>query len=528
MKVKRSKRDQVAWEQMFKVLRIYVRTNGHCRVPPNPEPSSLGYWLAQQLKVQRGSNLPEKQFRQLEKLGVDFGESDNQTSRDWQERWEERLKELADFQRRHGHCQVSRRSAEHHGLAVWLQNQRTRQNQGRLPPECWGQLQKLGVQLGRTSLNWDKSFSELAAYQKKHGHCDVPCHSKIDRKLGHWVGNQRGFRRKGLLSQERIAKLDELGFRWVAVFDRNTPSKSFEPWIKAREAQWQFMFERLVAYKKKHGHCSVTPTDGFGGRLNKWVILQRIEAREGTLLPTRQQRLDDIGFIWKGDNHDRRWRQQYDKLVAYQKKHGHCDVPCHWSKDRRLGHWISIQRIFRRKGSLNPERIQLLDQIGFRWNALFNLKSPPKSFRKLVSAQDALWNQMFARLLLYKKSHGHCGVLQADGCEGRLHKWVIRQRMNAKAGILPIARKQQLDQAGFLWEGRANDDRWDKQFAKLMVFQKTNGHCDVPCHLAEDRPFGHWIANQRSFYHKGQINPERIQRLEAIGFRWVVGQRRNI
>ncbi|CAB9499630.1 TUDOR [Seminavis robusta] len=57
---------------------------------------------------------------------------------------------------------------------------------------------------------WEESFALLEAYQKKHGHCQVPIRFDQDRRLGRWVYSQRIRRDK--LTSDQIRRLEELGF----------------------------------------------------------------------------------------------------------------------------------------------------------------------------------------------------------------------------------------------------------------------------------------------------------------------------
>ena len=73
---------------------------------------------------------------------------------------------------------------------------------------------------------WNQRLDELKAFRSPNGHCNVPYVYPPNRKLGHWVRNQRtqySRRRAGKkhrLTDERMRKLEELGFSWAAIGDR--------------------------------------------------------------------------------------------------------------------------------------------------------------------------------------------------------------------------------------------------------------------------------------------------------------------
>ncbi len=62
--------------------------------------------------------------------------------------------------------------------------------------------------------NWEEMFQALVAFKKDKGHCRVPAKWSENPQLGTWVGTRRRDFRKGRLSEERVARLEALGFEW--------------------------------------------------------------------------------------------------------------------------------------------------------------------------------------------------------------------------------------------------------------------------------------------------------------------------
>ena len=60
------------------------------------------------------------------------------------------------------------------------------------------------------------SQAELVAYKAIHHHTNVPCpcSDKKYKKLGRWVSWQRDLKKKNNLDEERMKKLDDIGFVW--------------------------------------------------------------------------------------------------------------------------------------------------------------------------------------------------------------------------------------------------------------------------------------------------------------------------
>ena len=202
--------------------------------------------------------------------------------------------------------------------------------------------------LDRIGSPWDLRFFALEAFRKRHGHCDVPARYKKNPELGTWVGNQRTLRSRGKLSDERIQRLDAIGFPW-----------------DAHDLLWERRFQELVEYERKHGHCNVPSRYRKNLKLGNWANNQR--GRRGELSDERIQRLDAIGFPW--DVYDALWEQRFEELVEYERKHGHCNVPRNYAKSPKLSSWVSNQRSARSRGELSDERIRRLKAIGFVWDA---------------------------------------------------------------------------------------------------------------------------------------------------------------
>ena len=127
----------------------------------------------------------------------------------------------------------------------------------------------------------DGAYGRLVAYKDIHSDCNVPSTYEPDPQLGRWVNQQRS--RKATLSDERIARLDELDFIW------NT-----------RAARWEEMFARLVAYNDVHGDCNVPQSYEPDPLFGFWVSLQCEFKRrsEPSLSEERIARLDKLGFDW--------------------------------------------------------------------------------------------------------------------------------------------------------------------------------------------------------------------------------------
>ncbi|RQR20376.1 DEAD/DEAH box helicase, partial [Burkholderia stagnalis] len=62
---------------------------------------------------------------------------------------------------------------------------------------------------------WDLNYGRFKTFVSTYGHADVPDSYVADgAQLGRWCGRQRLLRRRGDLPEERVSRLESLGFNW--------------------------------------------------------------------------------------------------------------------------------------------------------------------------------------------------------------------------------------------------------------------------------------------------------------------------
>ena len=155
------------------------------------------------------------------------------------EQWNARFEELLNYRSEHGHCDVPNRGGK---LGKWVGRQRTAyKNESlgqdridrlssigfkwslkglQMPPSSRSRgsptTTSVGLQEGRLGRRneiaeqWNARFEELLKYKSEHGDCNVP---GKQGKLGRWVGTQCAAYRAASLEQDRIARLDIIGFK---------------------------------------------------------------------------------------------------------------------------------------------------------------------------------------------------------------------------------------------------------------------------------------------------------------------------
>lgn len=130
--------------------------------------------------------------------------------------------------------------------------------------------------------------------------------------------------------------------------------------------------------------------------------------------------------------------------------------------------------------------------------------------------RDKDWIVYFAELAKYRPPGGS---LPSDDPEP-LAKWCVTQRSRQDRGLLAPYRAKWLDQLGFRWQLR--NKFWDIRYEELKRYKARHGHCAVPVHAPANKELGRWVFTQRRRLREGTIEPERMAKLDAIGFLWRV------
>ncbi len=560
------------WFERYGQLVAYKQQYGNCDMPARWDANQkLATWVVDQRVRKRDANLEPEKIELLNRIGFNWNPRETN--------WRSTYLELVKYQKRFGHCRVPQNWKENNSLAHWVKAQRMDYANGELHGDRVVLLEKIGFDWKVDRSTWEQRFSDLCAYKERFGNTRVPVKWPENRLLGSWVVRQRHLHRKKRLSSELIERLDSIGFDWDGRVDQRAhvrPSANLD-------AQWRTMFDRFKAYAELNGAASVRVVDEETKKLNRWMLYQRQAMKKGELSEKRVNELNSIGFAWQapsrasfsdGFSTAHSWGEMYHKLSDFFTLHGHVNVPDDWAASPDLPRWIRLQRIYKQRHRLKPDQIQQLEQLGFAWNAhdsgwdemfanltdhlrpMHNGKKrdiePSDELRRWMWIQrqqkrrgellqsrekrldsigfdwvpyDDRWLDMFDRLQAYHAKHGHCRVPDEWPSDPKLARWVRTQRARHSQHKLSPERVAKLGDINFDWVPARDMDEierrtWAEMFARLELYREKYGDTLVPQSWKTDRSLAGWVSKQRTNFSRGLILPERIQRLQQIGFEW--------
>ena len=139
-------------------------------------------------------------------------------------KWEKAYALAAAYYEENGNLNIPRSyvTAAGERLGQWVASQQWAYPKGKLTDEQVERLNRIGMYWGnRNDRQWNEGYQEAKRYFEVYGNLNIPINyvSPGGYALGKWIKRQRYARLNpeksgAVLTEERIAKLDEIGMRW--------------------------------------------------------------------------------------------------------------------------------------------------------------------------------------------------------------------------------------------------------------------------------------------------------------------------
>ena len=211
------------------------------------------------------------------------------------------------------------------------------------------------------------------------------------------------------------------------------------------------------------------------------------------------------------------WSGNFQKIKEFYEANGHLTLPRTDPDYLRLSKWLTFQR--HGSTSLRKDQLELLNSI--------NYKATPTHQKR----NDTKWKVRYNQLKqVYDETDGDKVKIK----DSALALWLWKQKNMLRRGKLEPSREERLKKLGIdlsynckrKCNSKMYEEKWQSQFEKLKEYRRIKGDCNVPERWKEDS-LGIWVFNQRMQYAQtktgvADMNPDRIQKLEQIGFGWSV------
>jgi hypothetical protein len=332
----------------------------------------------------------------------------------------------------------------------------------------------------RESVSWEERYEQLVKFHKENGHSRVPDRGAYYREnpgLKRWVADQRAlYELDPTLEPERVAKLNEINFEWVA---------------QVRTKNWEERFEELKEFQREHGHTRVPRSYKQNIALGEWVHSQRTRYRKKNPILMKSDRLPKlqaIGFEFiLVSGQTKSWDERFEQLVEFHRTHGHTHVPI--PKPKTSAEKNDNGGLARAKRQNHEDEF---------------------TFACWVKLQKAAY-------LKYK-----------NGDRSDLTDLRFTQLEDIGFTKEPVQTTTEIKQKGGIGHHRRDDNLWNLRMEELSDYKKHHGDCNVPSRFPENKPLADWVKAQRKYYQLWQagkqscLTEERRQVLESIEFQWVI------
>ncbi|KAG7358175.1 helicase domain protein [Nitzschia inconspicua] len=526
-------RDEETWNKTVQRLKKYKLQHGHVNVPHrynDGQRPHLGMWVSHQRNYYReyqNSNysvglMTNKRVETLESLGFEWnpGRED-----EYEEAWMSQFKAMKKFVKKYNTTKVSNTPVGFYSSIAttlrWAETQRMsyskyiRNETSTITPQQIDLLNSIDFAWNLTNKTthekWIHEYLKLYWHHFQHNNTVISQSSGYNSDFVYWVETQKRDYNAGKLAQGKIDLLNDLDFDWT-----------LDP-----VATWEDMYEQLSQYYDRFGSTLINTN--INKDLGTWTSELRILYSKGELDPTWVAKLNQLKFVW--DTEDVNWNAMYDRLVAYKKKHGTVCVPHACPDDPPLGGWVRINRetykhmvtngidgisVQNQSAVFEVAQVKATRKVPARIHAARMLKLLEIEF--VWSPLDVQWQEMYDRLVAYKKSNGHTVVPYESPEHPGLGVWVTSQRVSSET--MSEARKTALDAIGFVWDPL--EARWQEMFHKYCDMQVKNVIGNNDKMDRNDEELCTWIRNQRRNYRRGALSKERISLLESTGFDWKI------
>jgi superfamily II DNA or RNA helicase len=501
-----------SWEIHYKEVEQYFKANGNSSIPARYKLKNgfgIGTWcVSQRVNFNKGL-LSDSEIKKLEKLNFDFDPDKSLFESDFQK--------LIDYKTKNGHVNVPTMGTY---LGRKVNKFRIYYRKGNLSPERIERLNSIGFQFTFDEVKtWDERFEELLSYYETYNTKQV--NSGINPSLYSWERRQKETYAKGKLEQEQIQKLNEIDFNWTYKIVRETKDK------------WDIRFEKFETYWKTNPSLDIPEQHLDYETLKLFVKDLKYNFGRNRLNDTRLDQLKEIGFDFNlmptSETKEKQWDEFYERLKILKSTRGELLIPKS-DEYSDLPPWIKAQRRAKMFGSLSETKENLLDEINFPWTG--KIQANKESEEDIIS-NEKRWNESYNELKSFFIEHKTCLVPFTQDFTA-LRLWIITQRRSHNKNKLTTERKQLLDDLNFPWEvtvgarrknavkNRSNqEDEWNETFQELLNFYSEFKTFEIQSGEKYQR-LRRWCSTQRIFNNKGSIQKYRFDKLNDLGFPWIL------
>ncbi|MEY8716593.1 DEAD/DEAH box helicase [Francisella philomiragia] len=489
------------WDLMFLELKEWLENNE--AYPSKQYNDKLYQWVASQRMMFLKNKLSRRQLEKLISINFIFNIQDY----NWNQRFEELKQWLAE----------NIAYPENNDLARWIQVQRNQFSKEKLEQEKIEKLKNIDFIFNKQDYNWEQKFNELVEWKKENPEpYKWPAQKRMSRlgdrsdedekenNLAVWGNINRKNFREGILKEERLEKLESIGF----IFD-------------AHQEKWDLKYDEIISFVEKENRW-LEKEDKKESKLLSWIYSNKnkelTKSQENKL--ERLFQLEEkhnntsLGAITKGLERLKEFIQENARLPFST------DTAESNSEGRALYAWMTLKRQAFQSGELNQYQIDALYDLGLEEFLNTEISRRRKSFDDWLDELKQFYNEN-QRWPRYNTG---------DDQEKALGFWLANQKNWFKGNLKNYSEYSlenyiKLKNIGYNLDN--NTERTRASFEDRVIELKNfvDEHQRLP-KISENKSLYNWLLNTRSQLNRGLLSKDNIALIKP--FLNVIGEGKEV
>lgn len=330
------------WDEMFEVYKSLVEQGVEIRQSYVTEDGiNIGNWVHTQRRAYKRNKIPQDRVDKLNSINFKWG-----VELKWDEMFEIYKTLVAQG------IDVVKGYVTEDGIRVgaWAITQRMAYRNNKLSQDRIDKLNSINFKWIKATYmrnSWDEMFEVYKSLVEQGVNVVKRYVTEDGVKIGVWIESQRRAYKNNKISQDKIDKLNSMGFKWCA------------------NDAWNEMFEIYKSLIEQGVNVTTAYITDDGINIGHWVNTQRRAYKDNKISQEKIDKLNSIGFNWDIVKTWDEMFELYKSLIAQGIEIKQSYVT---EDDVKIGIWVSTQRKAYKNNKLPQDKIDRLNSIGFKWN----------------------------------------------------------------------------------------------------------------------------------------------------------------
>lgn len=266
------------WGKMFEIYKSLIKKGIKVRSNYVTEDGiNIGAWVATQKVRYKSNKMPQDRINKLNSINIEWVRAGKRYKRyDWDE-----VFEIYKSLIKQG-INVTQSYITEDGINIgtWVNTQRQKYKNNKMPQDRIDKLNSINFKWNIRG-EWDEMFEVYKSLVEQGVNVNRRYITEDGVKIGIWVSAQRKAYKDNKLSQDKIDKLNSMGFKWCA------------------NDSWNEMFEIYKSLVEQGVNVTKAYITEDGVNIGYWVSTQRRAYKNNKMMQYRIEKLDSVNPNWR-------------------------------------------------------------------------------------------------------------------------------------------------------------------------------------------------------------------------------------